>query len=187
MLPSLSDYMQMFQNPQHFLTDEELKKCTCPKDQHGQPLVQSGGFALTFKLESTAAQWAVRCFHRDAPSRDERYSRIAKKLQEIAMQQSGYFVTFEYQAQGVGVNGQKYPIVKMAWASGETLGSFLENNYQNKENLRNLQTSLQDLRRFLAENGIAHGDIQPGNIMVADSGRKLQLIDYDGKIGRAHV
>lgn len=180
MLPNLSDYMQTFQNPNLFLSDKELVSCTCPKDQQGQPKVQSGGFALTFRLEGPTKKWAVRCFHREVKDRDRRYTAISTKLNEPAMRQSGYFVDFAYQATGVTVKGQRYPIVKMSWAQGVTLGAFLESNYSNPQRLRNLQDSLKQLYRFLTTNHIAHGDIQPGNLMVSDEGRKVQLIDYDG-------
>lgn len=180
MLPNLSDYMQTFQNPNFFLSDPELASCTCPKDQQGQPKVQSGGFALTFRLESPTKKWAVRCFHREVKDRDRRYRAISSKLNEPAMKQSGYFVDFEYQSTGVTVKGQRYPIVKMSWAQGVTLGTFLETNYNNPQRLLNLRNSLKQLYRFLTSNRIAHGDIQPGNLMVSDEGRKIQLIDYDG-------
>lgn len=180
MLPSLSDYMQTFQNPKLFLSDRELVTCTCPKDQQGQPKVQSGGFALTFKLESPTKKWAVRCFHREVKDRDRRYKAISSKLSESAMKHSGYFVDFVYQDTGVTVKGQKYPIVKMSWAQGVTLGTFLETNYNNPQRLHNLQSALRQLYKFLVSQHIAHGDIQPGNVMVSDDGRKVQLIDYDG-------
>ena len=180
MLPNLSDYMQTFQNPNLFLSDKELVACTCPKDQQGQPKVQSGGFALTFRLESPTKKWAVRCFHREVKDRDRRYTAISSKLNEPTMKQSGYFVDFAYQATGVTVKGQRYPIVKMSWAQGVTLGTFLESNYNNPQRLRNLQNSLRQLYKFLTTNHIAHGDIQPGNLMVSEEGRKVQLIDYDG-------
>ena len=180
MLPNLSDYMQTFQNPQLFLADRELVGCTCPKDQLGQPKVQSGGFALTFRLESPTHKWAVRCFHREVADRATRYTAITLKLNEPALRQSGYFVDFEYQPQGVTVKGEKYPIVKMSWASGVTLGSFLEANYNNPVRLRSLQESLRALYKFLSSQHIAHGDIQPGNLMVSNDGKKIQLIDYDG-------
>lgn len=180
MLPSLGDYMQTFQNPRYFLSDPELAKCTCPKDQQGQPKVQSGGFALTFRLEGANKKWAVRCFHREAKDRDRRYTAISAKLNQPAIRESGYFVDFEYQPRGVTVKGQWFPVVKMAWARGETLGTFLESNYKNRQKLKNLQTSLRQLYHFLSSNHIAHGDIQPGNLMVSDDGQKVQLIDYDG-------
>lgn len=180
MLPNLSDYMQTFQNPQLFLADRELVGCSCPKDQQGQPKVQSGGFALTFRLESPTKKWAVRCFHREVADRAKRYTAISTKLNEPQMRQSGYFVNFDYQPQGVMVKGQRCPIVKMSWAQGVTLGAFLEANYNKSMSLQNLQESLRKLYKFLSSHHIAHGDIQPGNLMVSNDGRMVQLIDYDG-------
>ena len=180
MLPSLTDYMQTFQNPQLFLTDRVLAGCTCPKDQQGQPEVQSGGFALTFCLTGNGRKWAVRCFHREVGDRDKRYTAISSKLNQPEIKQSGYFVDFEYQANGVMVKGVRYPIVKMAWAQGQTLGSFLEKNYNNPRLLNNLKVSLRQLYAFLVAHHIAHGDIQPGNLMVSSDGTRVQLIDYDG-------
>ena len=180
MLPNLSDYMQAFQHPNFILSDRELASCQCPQDQQGQPIVQSGGFALTFQLKGASKRWAVRCFHREVKDRDRRYSAISAKLNEPAIKQSGYFVDFAYQATGVTVKGQKYPIVKMSWANGVTLGSFLESNYNSPQKLRNLQDALKRLYKFLVANHIAHGDIQPGNLMVSNDGQNVQLIDYDG-------
>ena len=37
-----------------------------------------------------------------------------------------------------------------------------------------------DLARFLESQQVAHGDVQPGNVMVGSGGRTIQLIDYDG-------
>ena len=79
MLPNLSDYMQAFQHPNYILSDRELASCQCPQDQQGQPIVQSGGFALTFQLKSASKRWAVRCFHREVKDRDRRYSAISAK------------------------------------------------------------------------------------------------------------
>ena len=77
-------------------------------------------------------------------------------------------------------NGTKFPIVKMSWATGETMGSFLENRHGDRIALQNLRESLANLSTFLHNHNIAHGDIQPGNVMVSDMGRRVQLIDYDG-------
>ena len=68
----------------------------------------------------------------------------------------------------------------MAWASGETLGEFVESGHADKSKLANLLSSLTELSSYLEQHNIAHGDIQEGNLMVADSGSRIQLIDYDG-------
>jgi hypothetical protein len=88
-----------------------------------------------------------------------------------------YFVGFEYQPMGILVNGQRFPIVKMDWVEGDTLGSFLEDNYSNKSRIERLRTQFVELEHFLRSKSIAHGDLQNGNVLVKSD---LKLIDYDG-------
>ncbi|MDZ4179156.1 MAG: serine/threonine protein kinase [Coriobacteriia bacterium] len=78
------------------------------------------------------------------------------------------------------MNGRAYPIVKMEWAAGATLGEFLQQNHRSKEKLRHLRASLAAVATYLEGQSMAHGDVQPGNVMVSNEGRSLQLIDYDG-------
>ena len=35
---------------------------------------------------------------------------------------SPYFVKFDFQAQGIHIRGRRFPVVKMDWVEGETLG-----------------------------------------------------------------
>ena len=180
-LPDVNAYSAAFQHPRLCLSDTVLKECSIRTNQLGQPRVRSGGFALTYNLFSNKANWAVRCFHRDSPDRDRRYSAISRRLNSPDVRGSGYFVDFEFQPHGITMpDGAKFPIVKMAWAMGETMGGFLENRYADKAAIQNLRDSLAKLSAFLHMHNIAHGDIQPGNIMVSDIGRTVQLIDYDG-------
>ncbi|GAP66858.1 Mn2+-dependent serine/threonine protein kinase [Mizugakiibacter sediminis] len=71
-------------------------------------------------------------------------------------------------------------MVKMAWASGTTLGEFLEDNLRNSAALGRLADALAKLAAYLQKEGIAHGDLQSGNLMVSRDGSSVQLIDYDG-------
>ena len=175
--PTLEQYNEAFQYPQLALSDNELKQGSIVTTGLGLPLALCGGFALTYTIKSTTKKYAVRCFHKQSNALEKRYSSISTRLKNIG---SPYFVNFEFQPQGVRVGGKLFPIVKMAWASGATLGEFLDQNYRNPTNLHNLVTSLRALATYLESQGMAHGDIQPGNVMVADAGKKVQLIDYDG-------
>lgn len=181
-LPKVNEYSAAFQHPAACLSDPELRSCTIRTNPLGQPRVRSGGFALTYNLyNGNGSNWAVRCFHRESPDRDRRYKAINSRLHEADAVRSGYFIDFQYQPNGITMpNGSKHPVVRMAWAKGETLGAFLAANYGNPTALKNLRAALSRLSGFLRGSGIAHGDIQPGNIMVSDGGKCLQLIDYDG-------
>jgi hypothetical protein len=79
---------------------------------------------------------------------------------------------------GILVEGNTYPIVKMPWVNEPTLGAYLENHYADSNKTKALLSSFQAVIRDLEGLGIAHGDLQHGNILVADKG--IRLIDYDG-------
>lgn len=175
--PTLEQYNEALQYPQLALSDPDLKQGSIATTGLGLPLALCGGFALTYTIKGPSKKYAVRCFHKQSNALEKRYSSIATRLRTL---QSSYFIDFEFQPKGILVGGKSFPVVKMAWASGITLGEFLEQNYRNPSTLHNLVTSLRVLSKYLESQGMAHGDIQPGNVMVADTGKKLQLIDYDG-------
>jgi hypothetical protein len=159
------------------LTDQFLKEGTVKSNSLG-PQVFSGNFAYAYEVTSRyRVKYAVRCFRYFSKDREERYIGISKFLKQL---RSYYFVDFEYQPEGIIIHGIKYPIVKMAWVDGDLLGQFIADNYSNRRRLKNLITSLIALARFIEQHNFAHGDIQPGNIIVNNDGKDLRLIDYDG-------
>ena len=173
--PSITEYNQSAQNPSSAFTDPELSAGTLATSGLGLPIVLGGGFALTYTVTSKARKIAVRCFHRYVPDLKQRYAQISDAIDGL---RSKHFVSFEYQREGVRVNSELYPVVKMAWAEGPTLGAFMEDNYDDAAAMRSLSSSFHELSRFLASRGIAHGDLDNGN-MVVRSG-SLTLVDYDG-------
>ncbi len=175
--PTLEQYNEAFQHPQLALADPDLKKGAIATTGLGLPLALCGGFALTYTVTTGGAKYAVRCFHKQSNALEKRYSAISNRLKSL---RSPYFLDFEFQPQGVRVNGKTFPVVKMAWASGDTLGEFLEARYRSKSDLQQLNSSLRALATYLEGQNLAHGDVQPGNVMVSNGGRSVQLIDYDG-------
>jgi hypothetical protein len=175
--PSLEQYNQAFQLHSRLLADPELKAGIVATTGLGLPLAISGGFALTYTISSGTKKFAVRCFHRESKALERRYVAISKR---IAGLNSPYFLDFQFQPQGIKVDGAGYPIVKMAWAKGETLGEFLEDNRSNASALSMLSDSIYSLAAFFEKEQIAHGDLQTGNLMVSAGGSVVQLIDYDG-------
>lgn len=65
----------------------------------------------------------------------------------------------------------------MDWVEGDTLGVFLEDNHKDKARLERLRIQFGEVERFLRSKGMAHGDLQNGNVLVKSD---LKLIDYDG-------
>ena len=175
--PTFEQYNDAFQAHQRLLVDPELQRGVVAKTGMGTPLALSGGFALTYTITAGSKKYAVRCFHRRSKALERRYQAITRRLAQL---RSPYFLDFEFQPKGIRVGGNAYPIVKMAWAQGVTLGEFLENNHDKKGALANLPASLLALSKFLETERVAHGDIQTGNMMVSGMSGAVQLIDYDG-------
>lgn len=175
--PSLEQYNEVLQYPQLALIDPALKSGQIKMTGMGTPLALCGGFALTYTLTVGTRKFAIRCFHKQSLDLESRYLAISSRIKSL---NSPYFLDFEFQPKGVKVNGAQYPLVKMAWATGITLGEFLEQNHKNKGLMQSLQKSLRALANYLESNSVSHGDISPDNIMVSNDGNTLQLIDYDG-------
>jgi TPR repeat protein len=172
--PSLVEYNAAVQNPRTAFSDPILKNGRAETTGLGIPKALGGGFAITYNMQSGSKQYAVRCFHKNVPELEQRYNLIGTKLRST---QSKYFVGFEYQANGISVNAFRYPIVRMDWASGSTLGMWLETNNANPSALTQLRQQFLELEDHLNKQGCAHGDLQNGNVIVKQN---ICLIDYEG-------
>ena len=171
------DFTIAVQNPHLCFSDPDLKQASTAKNSRGRVLLWSGNFATVYKLTQGDRSWAVRCFTR-VPQSDvqQRYSLISKHLQQNPI---SYLVKFEFIAQGILVNGSWYPILKMDWVEGTEIDRYIGEYIDDSQVLLRLERQLQQLRQDLQEIGIAHGDLQHGNIMVDEEG-ELKLVDYDG-------
>lgn len=171
------DFTIAVQNPQLCFADNDLKQSITSKNSRGRVLLWSGNFATVYKLTKSDRAWAVRCFTR-IPQADvqQRYRLISKYLSQ---HQVPYLVNFEFLAQGVLVKGEWYPILKMDWVEGVEIDRYIGEYIDKPEILLRLDQRLQQLRKDLRKVGIAHGDLQHGNIMVDNQG-ELKLVDYDG-------
>lgn len=176
----MSEYREVLQNPQIAFKNPELKKGTVRQTPLGLPALVSGGFALTACVTTQShgqqRKWAVRCFHKQVPDLQQRYQYISNFLKQQADQ---FFVSFEYESQGIQVQGNWLPILKMAWVDGDSLNQYIENNLKNNQRLQHLAEQIQLVNRRLEQMKMAHGDLQHGNILIRNQG-EVVLIDYDG-------
>src|SRR5258708_20813515 len=163
--PQIVEYHEAVQHPSQAFIDPELKQGAVAENSLGLPLVMSGGFALTYAVTTPRRKCAVRCFHREIPAIQQKYNAISKKLRSLA---SGFFVDFDFQQSGISVRQQIFPIVRMDWVEGDTLGVWLDKHYENPHVLEKARTSFAAIARFFEREGIAHGDIQNGNVMVTN-------------------
>lgn len=142
----------------------------------GNPVVYGGNFALTFVVDAGERRFAVRCFQKPTVDLQARYAAIHRHLSAMS---SPYFVDFEFQPAGITTESGAHPLVRMDWAKGQTLDAFIAGNLRDASALRALRDTLRRLAANLSVCRIAHGDIQPSNIVV-ESPDRIRLIDYDG-------
>lgn len=174
--PEPSDYQAAIQNPNIVLREPELRTAHVRLNRLGMPVVSSGGFALSFYLDMPGGrQWVVRCFKTDSPDRLARYDAISRFFNTHP---APFLLDVDYYEQGILVDGAWYPIVKMPLVQGITLQRYIEAEIAAGRSIADLSGKFRAMVDELARLGIAHGDLQHGNIMVERG--QLVLVDYDG-------
>ncbi len=173
--PTPQDYNEAVQNPAIVFLDSELKTGR-PEFAHlGLPRVRTGMFASVYKLRCDSRSWAVRLFHIPVKDQEHRYKQLSKFILGDSL---SYTVGFEYIANGIIVDGNEYPLLKMEWVNGEPLHMFIAANVTDTSSLQSLRERFRTMIRELLESGVAHTDLQHGNILVSRPG-ELFLVDYD--------
>jgi hypothetical protein len=173
--PQITEYQEAVQHPAQAFIEPDLKQGAVAENNLGLPLVMSGGFALTYAVTTPRRKCAVRCFHREIPAIQQKYNAISKKLRSLS---NVFFVDFDFQQSGIRVRQRIFPIVRMDWVDGDTLGVWLDKHFDDPRALEKARMDFAAIARLFEQEGIAHGDIQNGNVMVTNG--DIKLIDYDG-------
>lgn len=172
--PSPLDYNEALQNPRLAFADEELREGGVALNSLGLPLVMSGACASVYRITCAGKPWAVRCFFQNRGDQHDRYRAVS---QFVCFDDLECTVHFQYLEQGIKVRGDWFPILKMEWVDGQTLDQFLAKN-NDREVLKELSDSFREMMHSMQAAGIAHGDLQHGNVMIIE-GNRLRLVDYD--------
>ncbi len=177
--PTHLDYRDAMAAPALALVDPQLAQGTVRKTTMGLPRAATGGFASVYKVSNGQHSWAVRCFTNPVdPTLHRRYTEIGRALRTAGLP---YTVEFDYQDRGIRVDGKPYPIVKMLWVDAQPLNTYVETliGKRSVSELEALARAWKNLSERLSAAGLAHGDLQHGNVLVSPAGR-LFLVDYDG-------
>ena len=174
--PGTPNFSEAIQNPRLCFKGTELEAGVVATHPRGMPLVWSGNFACVYKVSVGGRTYAVRCFTREVKDQQDRYNRLNEYLINVL---SPSFVDFKYVEHGINVRGTWYPIVKMEWVEGEQLSNSVESKLDDPDTLRDIADRWQKTATSLHVLGIAHNDLQHGNVMVQADG-KIRLVDYDG-------
>lgn len=173
--PLSSDYQDAIQNPSICFQDPELKAGSVALTPLGLPRVASGQFAVVYEINDGTNRWAVRCFSRPVSDQQHRYSLLSEHMERLELPA---LVNFQYLPEGILVDGQWYPIVKMEWVDGDHLHTFVEQNLDAPGNLARLAAQWRGTVNSLRGSNLAHGDLQHGNVLITPE-RYTRLVDYD--------
>ncbi len=174
--PTPQEYNEAIQNPRTAFVDAELRAGQPVLTPLGLPRPITGNFASVYQMVCANQRvWAVRCFLRDFADHQDRYAAISGHLAQV---QLPYMVDFTFLADGIRIGGRTYPVLKMEWLEGESFLSYVERNLHAPARLLDLAQQWVEMAQTLGQAGIAHGDLQHGNILVVNG--RLRLIDYDG-------
>ena len=180
--PMSQDYNEAIQNPTQAFSDVDLRTGDVVIGPMGVPLPRSGNFADVYHVRGADLRdWAVKCFTRPAVGLDMRYAQVSDALARAKLP---FTVGFSFLAEGIQVGGVWRPVVKMEWVEGLMLHQVVRENAGRPQVLAALAQLWGKLCRRLREGGIAHADLQHGNVMLVPGTRsgvyELKLIDYDG-------
>ena len=178
--PLISEYVRAIQDATDNLG--ELAHLVPVLDDHGEPYRSSGAFAVVFKMkdEQTGKCYALKCFTEEQEGRAEAYRQIADELEFV---DSSYITSVKYLEKEIFVDSSceedEFPVLLMDWIDGETMESYIAENYQDNYAMAMLCYRFCKMAAWLRTQSFSHGDIKPDNIIVRPDG-SLTLVDYDG-------
>ena len=178
--PLISEYVRAIQDASSIL--DKLAHLVPVLDDHGEPYRSSGAFAVVFKMkdEQTGKCYALKCFTEEQEGRAEAYRQIADELEFV---DSSYITSVKYFDKEIFVDSSceedEFPVLLMDWIDGETMETYIAENYQDNYAMAMLCYRFCKMAAWLHSQPFAHGDLKPDNIIVRPDG-SLALVDYDG-------
>lgn len=178
--PLISEYLAAIQDAHDNL--DKLNHLVPVLDKHDEPYRSSGAFAVVFKMkdEQTGKCYAQKCFTEEQEGRAEAYRQIAEELEFV---DSPYITSVKYLEKELFVDcnceDDEFPVLLMDWIEGETMETFIAENYTDSYEMSMLCYRFCKMAAWLRSQSFAHGDIKPDNIIVRPDGT-LTLVDYDG-------
>ena len=181
--PRPGDYQSALEFPARSLRDPALAACCVPdRALFDLPLPIAGANAHVYRLVAPeGVERAIRLFLKDSPARAARYAILERALSPSRL--PTWFVPFGWQPEGIWAAGAWRPLLVMDWVRGVDLGQAVERSLGRPEGIRRLADLWRQTVQSMLALGVAHGDLQRGNVLVVDGTDALRLIDYDALWG----
>lgn len=165
--------------------------------KRGQALAAAGGFCVVIPMKwagSDRFSKSLRVWYNEADANNrslmDNTRALSRAIGELRLK---YFVNYEYFEKAIsvrnndGTEGPQLPGLVIDWLSTGSLGDYLMGysaitkqkvSKPTPEQYETMRCNLIEMSRVMEQKGISHGDLSPGNVMVAEN-YDLQLIDYD--------
>lgn len=173
-MPTINEIIQSVAVPS-LIKDDFISKGNFQELPFGGYVNYAGGFTVVFPVNVNGEKWAFRCWHHDLGNLRSHFEILSEELQKMG---NPYFCDFKYVDEGLIVNGMKFPTTRMRWVEGLDIKQFICEHKAEKLRLKYLAGKFLEMIQTLHQQGIAHGDLQHGNILV-DKNDDIFLIDYD--------
>ena len=146
-----------------------------PVQRNGRLLRYAGGFCVVYPYETARCKYAVRCWHTPVNTVQQYLKTIAERIKGFDLP---YFVDYRYCENGIITAKGPQPVIVMDWVEAKPMKKYIAENLTRPAELERLAKSFMIMTGELHEQGISHGDLQHGNILVRPDG-SLVLVDYD--------
>ena len=146
-----------------------------PVMKNGRLLRYAGGFCVVYPYQTARRKYAVRCWHTPVDTVQQYLKTIAGRIKGFDLP---YFVDYKYCENGILTAKGPQPVVVMDWVDARPMKKYIADNLSRPSVLESLAQSFLMMTEDLHEQGISHGDLQHGNILVRPDG-SLVLVDYD--------
>jgi predicted Ser/Thr protein kinase len=174
--PCVRDWTMAVQLPSVRFRGTPLAQLTAERRPGGLVQVERGTFCYTFKIRLQGRVQALRCPHMPAPHREDRLEALMRFFQTHPCP---HFVPFQVYRHATTLPGfpQPFSVTGMDWVEGQALDDWFDANHGDSRALQAMADRWLALMRDLQLLGIAHGDLQHGNILVRNG--TPVLVDYD--------
>ncbi len=146
------------------------------KDEAGE-IKDYGSNNAVYKITYATNTFALKFFAANAEELTQRYSALSNHLDNAHPSLQDVLLKPVVHEQLLTHQGTKLPGIQMPWLWGaENLGHFIRVNKPDFD--YSVLTSFRKAMKILRLCGVAHGSLEPSNIMV-DAEYKITFVDYD--------
>jgi hypothetical protein len=181
--PDHADYVTAMNVISKITKNQDLKNASVVK-RNNKPIFATGNFGGVYEVSINGKFYALKYFTRPKNDMENIYDKISKHIKSNkAKSNLDFLIDFQYLPNVITMPDKKsYPLLRMEWVKGKSIGRFLEKYSKNKILLLRFANKFLDCVIRMQESNMAHGDLSDGNVMITKEQPdiEIKLVDYDG-------